>query len=275
METRMNSLSRTPLRVRQPVRLRMAHVARIEQLSPLMRRIIFTGDDLHDFSSAAADDHVKLFFPLPGQDTPVLPDVDTGGRPVRSASPAVIKRDYTPRFFNPETNELAIEFVLHGDGPAATWAVQAQPGQTLGIGGPKGSFVVSENYAHYLLIGDQTALPAIARRLKEMPDGANVTAMIEVADAKEERPLASKANASIIWLPRNGVEAGKSTVLQEALKSYSLPSDDLHAWIGAEIETARQLRTLLIEEKGMTRDHIRAAGYWRLGATDGGGRVED
>ncbi|WP_242012954.1 siderophore-interacting protein [Acetobacter sicerae] len=271
----MNSLSRTPLRVRQPVRLRMARVARVEQLSPLMRRIIFTGDDLHDFSSAAADDHVKLFFPLPGQDAPVLPDVDTGGRPARTASPSIIMRDYTPRFFKPEANELAIEFVLHGDGPATTWAAQAKPGQTLGIGGPKGSFVVSENYAHYLLIGDQTALPAIARRLEEMPESTHVTAMIEVADEREERPLVSRADARIVWLPRNGVEAGKSTVLQEALKSYSPPSDDLHVWIGAEIETARQLRALLIEEKGMTRDHIRAAGYWRLGATDGGGRVED
>ncbi|MCH4092558.1 siderophore-interacting protein [Acetobacter sp.] len=271
----MNSLSRTPLRVRQPVRLRMAQVARIEQLSPLMRRIIFTGDDLHDFSSAAADDHVKLFFPQPGQDMPVLPDVDTGGRPMHTSSSSVIMRDYTPRFFNPETNELAIEFVLHGDGPAATWAAQAKPGQTLGIGGPRGSFIVSENYAHYLLIGDQTALPAIARRLEEMPESTSVTAMIEVADAEEERPLASRADARILWFPRNGVEAGKSTVLQEALQDHDLPSDDLHIWIGAEIDTVRQLRTLLIEDKGVTRDHIRSAGYWRLGAADGGGRVED
>ena len=99
--------------------------------------------------------------------------------------------------------------------------------------------------------------------------------MIEIAAAPEERPLTSRADVRLVWLPRNGVEAGKSTVLLEALKNHSLPSDDLHAWIGAEIETVRQLRTLLIEEKGMSRDNIRAAGYWRLGATDGGGRVED
>ena len=75
-------------------------------------------------------------------------------------------RDYTPRRYDLDTLELDIDFVLHGDGPASTWAEQAKPGQFLHIGGPRGSMIVPDIFDSYLLIGDETALPAIARRLE-------------------------------------------------------------------------------------------------------------
>ncbi|MFT9016159.1 MAG: siderophore-interacting protein [Acetobacter sp.] len=271
----MTSLLRhTALRVRYPLRFRMIQVARIEPVSPRMRRIIFTGDDLDGFTSGAADDHVKLFFPLPGTDTPHLPTL-VDGKPVHDPSAPVIMRDYTPRAFNPQTRELAIEFVLHGDGPASGWAAQAQPGQWLGMGGPRGSFLVPDTYGAYLLMGDETALPAIARRLEELPAGRKALVMIEIADMQEQRVLDTRADATIQWLPRNGTPAGQSDVLVQALRQTTLPDVDLHAWVGAEIRTARALRECLMKEKGLARDQVRAAGYWREGTPDGGARVED
>ncbi|MBO1325220.1 siderophore-interacting protein [Acetobacter sp. TBRC 12305] len=271
----MTSLPRhTAMRVRYPLRLRMIQVARIEPLSPRMRRIIFTGDDLEGFTTGAADDHVKLFFPLPGTDRPVLPAI-ADGKPVRDPAAPAIMRDYTPRAFNPQTRELAIEFVLHGDGPATSWAAQAQLGQWLGMGGPRGSFLVPDTYAASLLMGDETALPAIARRLEELPAGSKVLALIEVADMAEKRVLDTQADATIQWLPRNGTPAGQSDVLVNTLRQTTLPGSDIHAWVGAEIRTARTLRDCLMVEKGLAREQVRAAGYWREGTPDGGARVEE
>ncbi|GCE82263.1 siderophore-interacting protein [Komagataeibacter diospyri] len=272
----MQVISRPPTRIRHPLRLRMMQIARTEQASPHIRRIIFSGNELEGFTTSAADDHVKLFFPLPGHDRPVLPHLGPDGRnPAREQDPAVIMRDYTVRHFDPDAGELTIEFVLHGDGPAATWAAQAQPGHWLGIGGPRGSFIIPDDYAAYLLMGDETALSAIARRLAELPSTAHVTVMVEVADARDERPLKTSSHATVHWLHRNGVPAGHSMVLPDALAAFSLTSPDTHAWIGAEIGIARHLRDLLLTEKGLPRDQVRAAGYWRLGAADGGARVED
>ncbi|MBB2200516.1 siderophore-interacting protein [Gluconacetobacter tumulisoli] len=270
----MTLLFRTPVRLRHPLRLRHVQVARVEQLSPRMRRIVFTGPTLEGFTSAAADDHVKLFFPPPGTDRPILPDPGAGPGAAGDGPPPV-SRDYTPRRFDPATGELSVEFVLHGDGPATTWAAQARPGQWLGVGGPRGSVLIPDDYAAYLLIGDETALPAIARRLEELPPGTRVTALIEVADSHEERRLPTAADATIVWLHRNGTPAGQSPVLDEALRRLPLPTRDIHVWIGAEIETARRLRAHLMADEALDRRQIRAAGYWRRGAANGGARIED
>ncbi len=257
----MNALARTPLRVRHEVRRRLLQVVRVEQLTPRLRRIVLGGDALNGFTSAAADDHVKLFFPAPGEVATAFPE----NGPVR---------DYTPRRHDPAACELTVEFVLHGDGPASSWAAQAVPGQRLGVAGPRGSMLIPEDYAAYLLAGDETALPAIARRLEEMHPGTRALVLIEIADAAEERHLPTAANAEIMWLHRRGAEPGTTRLLDEALWSARLPAADLHAWIAGEIDTVRRLRTQLIE-RGLARPDIRATGYWRLGHADSHGTIED
>jgi NADPH-dependent ferric siderophore reductase len=280
MEMTMNHVSRAPLRVRHQLKLRLVQVARVEQLSPRMRRITFAGDALADFTSAAPDDHVKLFFPAPGQDRPVLPTLgspnpaaDRSASPADAIPPAV--RDYTPRWFDPQRCELAVEFVIHGDGPASTWAAQAKPGQWIGVGGPRGSILTPDDCDTYLLMGDETALPAIARHLEELRPGVRALVLIEVADAREERHLPTAANAAIIWLHRDGRAAGTTGLLEQALRNLMLPSGDTYAWLAGEIETVRRLRRYLTEEEGLFRDQIRAAGYWRLGEADTHAKLDD
>ncbi len=271
----MNVITRTPLRVRHPLKLRLAQVVRVEPVSPRMRRVVLGGEALDGFTSAAADDHVKLFFPTPGQSQPVLPALGPDGPVFPDGAPRPVSRDYTPRRFDAEARTLTIEFVLHGDGPATRWAAQAEPGLWLGIGGPRGSFLVPDDFDTYLLIGDEAALPAIARRLEEMQPGVHVLALIEVADQAEERYLPTAANATVTWLHRNGAPAGMTALLPRALEALALPKGDTHAWIAGEIETVRLLRQHLLEVRGVPRAHIRAAGYWRIGAANAHAPVED
>jgi NADPH-dependent ferric siderophore reductase len=230
-----------------------------------MRRMTFHASGLAGFTSAAADDHVKLFFPAPGQSQPALPSPGPGGMVFPEGQPRPAVRDYTPLRFDPKTCELTIEFVLHGEGPASLWAEHARLGDWIGIGGPRASLVIPDHYDGYLLVGDETALPAIARRLEEMSSGTSVTAVIEVADRLEERDLPTAANAQITWLHRNAEPAGTPLLLENAIRSLSIPAGDIHAWIACEIEVARRLRQYLIEEVGLSRAQIKAIGYWRRG----------
>ena len=138
-------------RVRHEVRRRVLTVTNLERLTPHMLRIGFTSPDLHDFASAAPDDHIKLFF--------------------ASADGGTVMRDFTPRAFDTVRGELWIDFALHDTGPATEWAASATIGDTLEIGGPRGSTVVPSDFDWYLLVGDETAVPAMARRVEELDPG--------------------------------------------------------------------------------------------------------
>lgn len=246
-------------RVSHELRRRLVRVVSAEPVSPRMRRIVVGGAELAGFVSLGPDDHVKLFFPKAGVSEPEAV----------FASP---RRDYTPLRFDPERLELTLDFVLHGHGPASSWAAAAAPGDLLGVAGPRGSLVPPDDDTPWVLIGDETALPTIGRALSELRSGQPCLALIEVADADEERYLPTPGNATIRFLHRDGVEPGQSDLLDRALREASLPPGAVFR-IAAEIDTVRRLRDGLIAERGIDRARIRAAGYWRLGASDGGGRV--
>ena len=239
-----------------------------------MVRVTLGGEELRGFVSLGYDDHVKVFFPPPGQQRPALPAspaTATGaalGTPGPQFSDSVVssaKRDYTPRRYDPQANTLQIEFVLHGEGPASIWADQAAPGQYLGIGGPRGSFVVPDEFDWYLLIGDETALPAIGRRLEELRSDTQALVIVEVADAHEEQALQSRAHLQLTWLHRDGAQPGCTDLLPRALAAAYWPTGRGYAWAAGESSTARALRQQLLE-RGLPKQWVKAAGYWKLGA---------
>lgn len=247
--------------VRHPLVFRRVQVREVIDLTPGMRRIVVGGPELEGFHSGAPDDHVKVFFrnpegefvlPVPGPDGPVFPSG-------KAASPA---RDYTPRRHDPEAGTLTIDFVIHGDGPASNWAERAKPGDDFAFGGPRGSFVVADDFDHYVMAGDETALPAITRWLEEMPAGRRATAFIEIPGEGDRQQITTRADASVTWLPRNGIPAGQSRLLEEALAGLA-PEGDAFWWIACESRRARLMRKALTEERGVAKDWIRATGYWK------------
>jgi NADPH-dependent ferric siderophore reductase len=271
----MNHVVSTPVRVRHRPKLRLVQVLEAERISPAIRRITFTGEALADFESLSPDDHVKLFFPQPGQERPALPVLGAAGLVYEDGAAPPAVRDYTPRRFDAATRTLVIEFVLHGDGPASCWAEQAAAGQWIGVGGPKSSSLIPDDYDVYLLAGDESALPAIGRFLEEMRPGVRALVLAEVADAREIRHLPTAANAAVTWLTRDGAPAGDPSLLEGALKNLMLPQGSIHAWMAGEIEVMRRLRDYLVAEEGFSRAQIRAAGYWRLGDAGAHARLDD
>jgi NADPH-dependent ferric siderophore reductase len=245
-------------RVMHEIKRRRLEVLKVVDLTPRMRRITVGGAQLAGFVSQGADDHIKLMFARTPEEELALQSMVLGGPKEDGPKPAM--RDYTPRRFDLERQELDIDFVLHGDGPAATWAAQAAPGQHLHIGGPRSSLIVPDIFDSYLLIGDETALPAIARRLEELPAGRRVLAVIEIEDDAERQPLDSQAEVEIIWVNRQSAPHA----LLQAVTTLQLPAGELYAWIATEAALSRQLRKVLVQEHGLPESAIKAAGYWRL-----------
>lgn len=249
-------------RLRLDVRFRELTVLRTEEVTPHMRRIVLGGDDLAGFDSPGADDHIKLFFPNAAGEI-VLPVLTAEGRSYPAGKAPSPARDYTPRWWDHERGELAIDFVLHDQGVAGPWAERAQPGDMLVIGGPRGSFVVADTYDAYVLIGDETALPAIARWLDVLPDSAEVQAFIEVRDEAERQDLPQYENVRIHWLERNGFPAASSTLLEDMLTDFEAPDGDVFYWIATESRRARMMRKFIEGHLGVPRDWIRSTGYWK------------
>ncbi len=256
---------RRPRRVRHELRFRVLDVRHVERLTPHMTRITLGGDELDGFHSPGFDDHIKVFFPAPGEDEPARPEIGERGLSFPEGRPRPIMRDFTPRRHDPAARELQIDFALHETGPAAAWARQASAGQRLCIGGPRGSFLLSTAFDWHLLIGDETALPAIARRLSELPAGARALVLAEVDGLADELPLETEAAASIHWVHRGAAPAGKDPLVA-ALGTVSFPEGDYHAWIACESASAKRLREVLISERRANPRWIRASGYWRRGA---------
>ena len=246
-----------------PVVLREVTVARTTRLTPRMQRVTLTGEQLAGFTSEAADDHVALFFLRDDQQVPV--STEPGRRPIWQERPPT--RDYTPRRFDAERLELDIDFVLHGAGVASTWAESAEPGTRIALGGPRTS-VVATGFEHYLLVGDESALPAVARRVEELPAGAHATVVVEVPDATEEQPLANPNGATIDvrWVHRGAAAPGDPTLLGAAVAGTALPETSLFAVVAAETDVVRALRHHLLAERGLEPATTRTGGYWKRSA---------
>ncbi|WP_043112273.1 siderophore-interacting protein [Solimonas flava] len=264
---------RRPQRVRHASRLRRLEVRAVERVTPHLLRVTVGGDELAGFSSPGFDDHVKLFFPA--EDGSLnLPTPGPDG-PQFGAGPRPAMRDYTPRHYDAAAQTLQIDFALHEAGPATRWAEQARVGQPLGVGGPRGSFLVPTDFDWHLLIGDDTALPAIARRLAELPAGARAIVIAEVDGAADEIELPGPAALARHWVHRHGGAPGAIEALSAALRQCALPPGDGYAWIAAEAGVARALRAQLLGERGLPAARVKAAAYWKRGATAVHERYED
>lgn len=254
-----------PHRVRHELRFRRLTVQAVQRVTPHLIRVTLAGDELAGFTSPGFDDHAKLFFPDAATGRLTLPTVGPEG-PVWPEGARPTMRDYTPRRHDPAAGTLEIDFALHEAGPATQWAERARPGDILGVGGPRGSFMVPTDFDWHLLIGDDTALPAIARRLAELPAGARTVVLAEVDGEADQLKFETRAALTLQWVHRRGSEPGKGTALLEALRQMSLPAGDFHAWVACESAIAKALRAHLVGERGANPKWVRASGYWRRGA---------
>ena len=256
---------RAPQRIRHETRMRLLEVIGIADLTPRMRRFRLRGD-MEGFASLGYADHIKAFFFPEGVQPRVAPIGPRGAEFGPGERPQM--RDYTPRAWDIEAGTLDLDFVLHGDGPASSWAAKAKLGDKLVIGGPRGSLVVPLAFDWYLLVGDETALPALGRRIEELPSGAKVVAVIEVADSGEEQRFDTAADLTLRYLHRDGREAGTTTLLLDAVRALYLPSGTAYAYVAGESQMSKAVRSHLTEERGFDPEYVKAAGYWLLGMAD-------
>jgi NADPH-dependent ferric siderophore reductase len=245
--------------------IRTLTVASVVGLGASFVRVTLTGDELEGFASTGPADHVKAFFPDPRTGQLAVPRMTSEGLK-RPDSGTVVARDYTPRAFRPagegRSAELDIDFVIHGAAaPASSWAASAAIGDTLVIGGPRGSRPVPTGMARVILGADSTALPAVARWIEMLPHDVEICAFVELehpSDAVYLDPeLVHRAN--VIWLDRG------QSALERAIQKLGNIGEDTYLWIAGEADALVPIRRHLRRGLGLGAAQVKVDGYWRKG----------
>jgi NADPH-dependent ferric siderophore reductase len=250
---------------RQAPRTTALTVRRADRVNPHLIRITAAPRepaDLKRFATSHTDAYVKVVFRRPGVTYPEPFDMAAARALPREQWPAL--RTYTLREVHPEAGEIVIDFVYHGEtGLAGPWAAAAAPGTELLVVGPGGAYSPDPSADWHLLVGDDSALPAIAAALTRVPGGVAVRAVVEVAAAAEEQPLSSPGELEVTWLHRD-TGAG----LTAAVRELDFPPGRVHAFVHGEAGTVKELRRHLLGERGLSLEQLSVSGYWRRGFDD-------
>ena len=241
-------------RVRHNSRCRTLQVLSKTHVTPRMLRIVL-GGDLADFTTPSADDHIKVYVP---------------GRASELES-----RDFTPRYFDAVSRQLTLDFALHQSGPAIEWAQTVKIGASVEISGPRGSLMIPEDFDWWLLVGDETALPSIGRRVEGLTTGVRVITVVAVADRAERQVFSTAADLQEFWVHRLPSEATNPEPLMTILERLKIPPGDGFVWIAAEAKVARAAKEYAIHNMRHPRGWLRGSGYWIKGRADAYDKLEN
>jgi NADPH-dependent ferric siderophore reductase len=228
----------------EPRNLRVMESGRV---TPNMHRVTLGGDGLDGFPAGQSGGYVKLM--LTGPD---------GGRP--------LVRTYTIR--NQSDGGIDVDFALHGSdqdsGPATSWAINAQVGDMIKLGGPGDAKPLPAGSGPFLLVGDMTALPAISVNLEALPDDATGDAIILVRAEADKQELGKPEGVTIHWLVEADLGANPA-LLADAARKLPAVGELAYAWVACEFEAMKLLRDYLRVEQSFGPDRLYISSYWKRG----------
>lgn len=245
-----------------------AQVTTASWLTPALVRVVLRGDGLSGFETPdATDSYVNLAIPPAG--APYGPLFEPAE--VRDLHPAELwpaRRRYTVRDWDPGAGSLTLDFVVHGDdGVGGPWAAAAAPGDVLVFEGPGGGYRPAPDADWHLLVGDESALPAIAASLEAVPVGRTAVALLVVDGPDHEIDLACPGDLAVRWLHRTG-GPDDPTLLVRAVEDLDFPDGRVHTFVHGEAGEIRAVRRHLLVERGLARSDMSCSPYWRRTMTD-------
>lgn len=238
-------------------------------LTPSMVRVILGGDGLERFEAVPyTDAYVNVAFPPPEAPYRAMFDIDR----IREELPAElqpVRRRYTVRRWDPVERLLTIDILVHGDdGVGGSWAASAAPRDALVFTGPNGSYRPDPTADWHLLVGDESALPAIAASLEAMPTGAHAVVRLLADGPDHEVELTTAGRLDVAWLHRSGDPQTDAGLLVDAVRGLAPWRGRVQAFIHGEAGEVRGIRRFLLADGRVDRSDLSCSPYWRRHLTD-------
>ncbi len=272
MTTTPAAAARTDRALRRPAKpvptALPAEVVAVTRLTPHLVRVTVAAPEFGGMAFQGSDHYLRLLLPRAGQREPVLPRsehwwtemvaMDSRRRP--------ILRNYTVRDLRPELAEMDIDLVLHGDvGPGSRWAGAVAVGDRVGIIDQGVLHEINHAATGYLVIGDETALPAAAGVLADLGAHVRAQVLLEVPSADDILDLPTAAHADIRYLVRSDTTVTPGSLILSELSTLSRPVGPVTAWIAGESRMTTGARRHLVNSLGISKSAICFHGYFRHG----------
>jgi NADPH-dependent ferric siderophore reductase len=263
----------TPRLRREPPRFRRVQVRAVESRAPRLIRVVLGGRELVGMPVPEAAASVRLLLPHPGAEL-VIPKW-TGNEFLLPDGRRPVLRTFTPWRTNTDDDTLAIDVVLHGAesgwvGAAADWAARAEAGMPCALSGPGRGSAPALDATDYLLLGDESAVPAIEQVLAVLPTAARARVVVEVAH--DDGHLALPGDVE--WRRRPAGDPPGAALVEAAHRADL--ADDTRVWAAGEAAAMQRIRRHLFEDRRVARTRTTVRGYWKTGtAGDGPGDSDD
>ncbi len=249
----------TPMRVRRPPPpLRPVSVVRVEPCTPHLVRVTLGGPELDGLDPGLPGASVRLLLPREGE--LAIPEW-TGNLFEFADGVRATMRTLTPRQFDAERLALDVEIVLHGDGPLSAWAAAASPGDPTAVSGTGRGYTIDPETRTYVLVGDESALPAISTLLEALPAEAAVTVLAEVSHPDARLDLPAHPRVNVQWLDRGALPGD---ALVAAMRDTDL-APDTRVWAAGEAASMQRIRKHLADDRNQPRAQCTVRGYWKHG----------
>jgi len=249
-----------------PPNFRMATVAAVTEVTPHLRRVTLAGEDFERFMTDEAL-HVKFIVPLRKGEAVTSPSIGPDGLVVwsKDGKDTSVRRTYTVRRYDRRAGAIDVDVVLHDDpGPGARWALDASPGDEIGVTGPGGGGVPRAD--QILLAGDETALPAISRILETAPPAVRGTAIIEIGGEDDQQSHIRPDGVELIWLRRDRGDPSLADMVEST--PFANGSTSRFLWAGCEFDDFKRIRAHARKTLGLTKAEHLVVAYWRRGSAE-------
>ena len=240
---------------------RLLTVKEAFQLTPNMIRVVFAGPELEGLPEGCDGGHCKLMLPEPDETREAFAKRLSDG-------PTPVRRTYTVRWYDPVAQEMAIDFVDHGDtGPASSWAGRAAEGSFLGFAGPGAPKLTQFDADWYLIAADLSAMPMALAALEIMPEDAKGVAIFEVTSEEDRQDVRKPEGVDVHWLIQPDAHVSSSAQVDFA-RSLDWPDGRVRTCIAGEHGVIREFREFLHVEKSLPRSDTYISGYWKIGLVE-------
>lgn len=238
-------------------------------LTPHLVRITLGGPAFDDFQpKGVTDSYVKLLFAKP--ELGLTPPFDLAAlREQLPPEDVPVTRTYTVRRINSDRRTIDVDFVVHGDeGLAGSWAAQAKSGDRIALMGPGGAYDPDATADWHLLVGDESATPAIAATLEALPDDATGVVFLEYGSPDDMIELAKPQGMDVVWVRRGVRDDSTRFLLAGAVSAYPWPAGRVQVFAHGERESMKALRDVFLKERGLSKEQLSLSGYWAAGRTE-------
>ena len=243
-------------------------VTRVEPLTPWLRRITLGGEAFKGFTADEPAASVRILIPKPGASELVVPTWRGNEFLLPDGTKPTI-RTFTPRAFDTDALELDVDVVIHGHGPASDWATAASTGIPAAVSGPGRGYAADADASHFVIAGDESAIPAVRQVVDALPLPASAQVLIEASRPDARTHIANRANTVITWFDLAD-DAPPGSQLVAAMQETPLDAN-MRIWAAGEAASMQRIRRHCFETVGIPRAHCTIRGYWKHGR---GGDIE-